>query len=840
MRPGIYMGVSRIINGFIMYDVVTMSFFETSTAVFDEFSFGFSELVTRVSGEPTTVPSEWLRMLNEEWNRLHGAEGFDELFEKGYGADLNPNAVESQTEEPMKIEEIDPSSPVIPHRDEEVSIGKVIQFEQNEKEEEEDEENVEDDDPHMEDALEPEDEPLEDLELPTPGEDIADSPDREEPKGQAPETPVLKGILFPSTKNQSPQTSSSLSSSSTPAKKSAARKITFDDEVKAPEPKAEPPQRRSSRLSAPEKKKFYKELNSQGTTGLHYFEMIERRQKETLNIMRYHDGDPNVLLRDPRFFMIVDEDTQTIRTPKGYRDAVKSKDATAWSESMQREMIAHEINKTFELVDRPEPNQDGKKHIVLRCVWKYRVKTERSIITNHKSRICVDGSTVHALPHEVFAGTPMAEVIMMLFGIAAHYNVEVISGDVPAAYVQAAMPDGDTVYYIEQIPGFQDKSQPNKVLRLRKCLYGLPHSGHQWNEELSNFFVNILKMTRIKAEPCAFIIWDDEGFFMIVVTVDDTIDAATSPKLREYIHSELLKKYKWKKIGVCDWHLGMRVRQTPNEITIDQTDYLSTTLKRFSHLKILMKDTPMQDTVVLLPAEQNEIISDFPYQCIVGCLIWLCKTRFDICFGVSQLARFMKEYSLIHIEAVIWMLGYLTKHPNYGIGFKINKGKAMPIQISLASDSSWADVLPRRLSSYGYFALFNGCCFCGVSKKTPMTALHNCEAEYYAFCELCREARFIFLFLTGCGFDFEVPFIGLIDNQAAKRIVESWKTSQRTKHIDTQVQFSREVVIDMKLVKPEYVPTGDNFSDILTKALARVKITKFRDIVLVAVPPCTI
>jgi hypothetical protein len=121
-----------------------------------------------------------------------------------------------------------------------------------------------------------------------------------------------------------------------------------------------------------------------------------------------------------------------------------------------------------------------------------------------------------------------------------------------------------------------------------------------------------------------------------------------------------------------------------------------------------------------------------------------------------------------------------------------------------------------------------------------MTAITNCEAEYYAFSELCREAKFIFHFLRELKIPATAPFTGLVDNEAAQRIVESWKTSQRTKHIDTQCQFGREVVIDSKIVKPEHVPTADNFSDILTKALAKVKITKFRSIILVPVPSCTI
>jgi hypothetical protein len=186
-----------------------------------------------------------------------------------------------------------------------------------------------------------------------------------------------------------------------------------------------------------------------------------------------------------------------------------------------------------------------------------------------------------ASAQEVFAGTPIQDIVFLVFAIAAHYNAQVEAGDVPVAYVQASMPDGDTIYYIEQPPGFEDKEHTGYVCRLLKCLYGLPQSGHQWNEEFAGFLTHELGMRQLLCDPSAFIKWDEEGFYMLVVTVDDTIDVCTSSKLRTQIHDALKKKYNWKHIGVCDWHLGMRVTQGMDKITIDQTAYLKTILERY-------------------------------------------------------------------------------------------------------------------------------------------------------------------------------------------------------------------------------------------------------------------
>jgi hypothetical protein len=56
MRPRIYMGVSEVMNGYKLYDPVQMNFFKVTTAVFDEFAFGATNLIERVSGQPTMIP----------------------------------------------------------------------------------------------------------------------------------------------------------------------------------------------------------------------------------------------------------------------------------------------------------------------------------------------------------------------------------------------------------------------------------------------------------------------------------------------------------------------------------------------------------------------------------------------------------------------------------------------------------------------------------------------------------------------------------------------------------------------------------------------------------------
>ena len=47
-----------------------------------------------------------------------------------------------------------------------------------------------------------------------------------------------------------------------------------------------------------------------------------------------------------------------------------------------------------------------------------------------------------------YAGTATIKSLNLTFAITAMFDLDVNSGDVPSAYIQADIPDGDIVYYV--------------------------------------------------------------------------------------------------------------------------------------------------------------------------------------------------------------------------------------------------------------------------------------------------------------------------------------------------------------------------------------------------------
>ena len=104
-----------------------------------------------------------------------------------------------------------------------------------------------------------------------------------------------------------------------------------------------------------------------------------------------------------------------------------------------------------------------------------------------------------------YAGTATTESLNLTFAIAAMFDLDVNSGDVPSAYIQADIPDGDIVYYVTQPKGFKDPEHPEYLCRLNKALYGVSIAGQCWNLTFQKFLIEELQFHCLTADPNLYI-----------------------------------------------------------------------------------------------------------------------------------------------------------------------------------------------------------------------------------------------------------------------------------------------------------------------------------------------
>jgi len=101
------------------------------------------------------------------------------------------------------------------------------------------------------------------------------------------------------------------------------------------------------------------------------------------------------------------------------------------------------------------------------------------------------------------------------------------------------------------------------------------------------------------------------------------------------------------------------------------------------------------------------------YQRLVGKLIYLTHTRFDITYIIGIVSQFMHAPSEEHMDAVYMILRYLEGAPNKGLLYSKNGVS----NIKGYTDADWAEDQTRRRSISGYLTFMEGNLITWRSKK---------------------------------------------------------------------------------------------------------------------------
>ena len=229
--------------------------------------------------------------------------------------------------------------------------------------------------------------------------------------------------------------------------------------------------------------------------------------------------------------------------------------------------------------------------------------------------------------------------------------------------------------------------------------------------------------------------------------------------------------------------------------------------------------TPMEVNVKLSAEDASSLVDIKKYRKLVGSLIFLTNTRLDISFSVGVLSTFSNKPRESHWKEGMRVLRYIRGTLEYDITY--NEGDTL---IGYC-DSNWAGDCDSRKSVYGYcFSLGSGP-FSWSSKKQPTVALSSTEAEYKAACFAACEAVWLRRILAVMGVPIRMATTLRCDNQSCMAIAKNPVFHARTKHIEIQYHYVRELIED-EIVELEYCPTQENCADIFTKALGKEQLTR--------------
>ncbi|KAE8832650.1 hypothetical protein PTNB73_10321 [Pyrenophora teres f. teres] len=281
-------------------------------------------------------------------------------------------------------------------------------------------------------------------------------------------------------------------------------------------------------------------------------------------------------------------------------------------------------------------------------------------------------------------------------------------------------------------------------------------------------------------------------------------------------------------LGECHYYLGMEIiRDRPNRtLRLSQAGYLAKILQDFGMANCSPNAVPMSGNLCPGPAGfQASKLDTKRYQKAIGSLMYLMLgTRPDIAFTVGCLSRYMSNPADIHHAAVKHLWRYLKGTSNLTL---VYHGDLKPLQGY--TDADWGSDPDTRRSTAGYAFNLGSAVISWSSKRQPTVALSSCEAEYMGQTQATKEA----FWLRGLLTEFQIMKADsaatqiLADNQGAIALASNPNNHARSKHIDIQWHYTREVQ-DSGKIALRFTPTSSQIADGLTKALPKAAFQRFK------------
>lgn len=498
-------------------------------------------------------------------------------------------------------------------------------------------------------------------------------------------------------------------------------------------------------------------------------------------------------------------------SPNTVVEALSQPDRELWKQAIMQELRSFEDNDAWEIVDIPESGT------IVQCKWVFKKKFDNENKVKYRARLVAKGFAQQPGIDfdETFAPVVRHSTLRLLFALSVKLDLDIIHLDVPTAFLNGLL---DEEVYMMPPESFEISN--NKVLKLKKAIYGLRQSSRNWYRRVEDCLLS-LDYKKSNLEQCLFMKIKNNYKTFIALYVDDFFVFSNDENEVNYLNDKLSFEFKVKNLGKVKQCLGMRVNVDKQKgmITLDQEQYVDCLLNKFQMIDCKDVSTPIETKLTIEKGSNCD--KSIPFQQLIGSLMYLAVlTRPDIAFSVSYLSQFNNCYNDTHWQYAKRILRYLHKTKSYGLCFVKDS-----TELEGFVDSDWGSSSFDRKSYSGFCFKLSSSVISWKSQKQKTVALSSTEAEYVAISEACKEA----IYLRNLVFELtnELHCLTLFnDNQSAQKLCLSHNLHEKSKHIDVRHHFVKEAV-DNGWIRTQYLSTSEMPADILTKGLPPVKHYKF-------------
>ncbi|SDA04216.1 BZ3500_MvSof-1268-A1-R1_C124g00676 [Microbotryum saponariae] len=345
-------------------------------------------------------------------------------------------------------------------------------------------------------------------------------------------------------------------------------------------------------------------------------------------------------------------------------------------------------------------------------------------VTGHKARLVAQGNRQRDGIdfNETFAPVARFSSIRSLLALAAANGLHVHQADIDKAYLHG---DLDHDIWMTTPRGFDLPT--DKVLRLRRSIYGLKQAGRIWNRHI-DASLRDLGYTATGTDHCVYSRIDDRRRpHYIALYVDDLL--MISPDLAE----------------IEQYILGIQIRRLEDgSIALSQERYIMDVLARH---------------------RTDQVMVSAGYRLAP---LHFARHPPDIAFAVSYLARFANNPGRRHWIAVKHILRYLRA--TYRDELVYACGETRITGVVGYSDANWGACVDTSVSTMGYVFYIAGSAVSWSSKRQSRVADSTTDAEYLALSHAGKEGIYLSQLLEELHVQPVAPAHIFTDNEAAAAV----------------------------------------------------------------------
>ena len=136
------------------------------------------------------------------------------------------------------------------------------------------------------------------------------------------------------------------------------------------------------------------------------------------------------------------------------------------------------------------------------------------------------------------------------------------------------------------------------------------------------------------------------------------------------------------------------------------------------------------------------------------------------------------------------------------------------------TDADWATDVDDRKSTGGCCVYLGDTLISWASRKQSVVSRSSTESEYRSLADGAAEIKWLMSLLSELGLYIKEPTVIWCDNTSAGALAANPVHHRRSKHIDIDLHFIRDMV-QSGAISVQYIPSSKQIADVFTKALSQ-------------------